>query len=116
MSRRPPRSTRTDTLFPYTTLFRSPLRTALRRRMARRPTAQFGQRHETSERCELRAAARKTSDLKAQGDASLVQRTTTQIDADVMTMIGEEPMFLPSVVVEAGDRGQHSKVDRPVIA
>src|SRR3546814_16038810 len=26
MTRRPPRSTRTDTLFPYTTLFRSPLR------------------------------------------------------------------------------------------
>src|SRR3546814_4901991 len=25
MQRRPPRSTRTDTLFPYTTLFRSPL-------------------------------------------------------------------------------------------
>src|SRR3546814_18257932 len=25
MLRRPPRSTRTDTLFPYTTLFRSPL-------------------------------------------------------------------------------------------
>src|SRR3546814_11084031 len=25
MGRRPPRSTRTDTLFPYTTLFRSPL-------------------------------------------------------------------------------------------
>src|SRR3546814_15826589 len=25
MVRRPPRSTRTDTLFPYTTLFRSPL-------------------------------------------------------------------------------------------
>src|SRR3546814_4556967 len=27
MIRRPPRSTRTDTLFPYTTLFRSPRRT-----------------------------------------------------------------------------------------
>src|SRR3546814_9440748 len=27
MIRRPPRSTRTDTLFPYTTLFRSPLET-----------------------------------------------------------------------------------------
>src|SRR3546814_10092545 len=26
MSRPPPRSTRTDTLFPYTTLFRSPVR------------------------------------------------------------------------------------------
>src|SRR3546814_11169203 len=29
MIRRPPRSTRTDTLFPYTTLFRSPVRIAL---------------------------------------------------------------------------------------
>src|SRR3546814_1707467 len=29
MLRRPPRSTRTDTLFPYTTLFRSPLRELL---------------------------------------------------------------------------------------
>src|SRR3546814_4797502 len=29
MIRRPPRSTRTDTLFPYTTLFRSPLRQRL---------------------------------------------------------------------------------------
>src|SRR3546814_1206747 len=31
MIRRPPRSTRTDTLFPYTTLFRSRLRTLVRR-------------------------------------------------------------------------------------
>src|SRR3546814_4303557 len=30
MIRRPPRSTRTDTLFPYTTLFRSPLHDAYR--------------------------------------------------------------------------------------
>src|SRR3546814_9421703 len=30
MLRRPPRSTRTDTLFPYTTLFRSPLKTRSR--------------------------------------------------------------------------------------
>src|SRR3546814_694711 len=29
MIRRPPRSTRTDTLFPYTTLFRSPLKHTL---------------------------------------------------------------------------------------
>src|SRR3546814_17565840 len=33
---RPPRSTRTDTLFPYTTLFRSP---GPRRRQLRRPAA-----------------------------------------------------------------------------
>src|SRR3546814_10174140 len=32
MIRRPPRSTRTDTLFPYTTLFRSPVRTVRRNR------------------------------------------------------------------------------------
>src|SRR3546814_12023786 len=35
MIRRPPRSTRTDTLFPYTTLFRSGCRTD--RRLWRRP-------------------------------------------------------------------------------
>src|SRR3546814_20351436 len=35
MSRRPPRSTRTDTLFPYTTLFRSPWRLAHMRRDVR---------------------------------------------------------------------------------
>src|SRR3546814_9439678 len=32
MIRRPPRSTRTDTLFPYTTLFRSPPRERHKRR------------------------------------------------------------------------------------
>src|SRR3546814_17465335 len=46
MIRRPPRSTRTDTLFPYTTLFRSPahLRLARRRQLLcrrfRNPVAQ----------------------------------------------------------------------------
>src|SRR3546814_3032531 len=34
MIRRPPRSTRTDTLFPYTTLFRSALRRSRRCRMS----------------------------------------------------------------------------------
>src|SRR3546814_4130544 len=41
MVRRPPRSTRTDTLFPYTTLFRSP-DARIRSSLARRP--QGGQR------------------------------------------------------------------------
>src|SRR3546814_976399 len=36
MIRRPPRSTRTDTLFPYTTLVRSFLRRTLRRQLLRR--------------------------------------------------------------------------------
>src|SRR3546814_15278813 len=47
MIRRPPRSTRPDTLFPYTTLFRSPLRLVVRydaddvdREIARRPAVE----------------------------------------------------------------------------
>src|SRR3546814_9060719 len=37
MSRRPPRSTRTDTLFPYTTLFRSICTSTVRRRCRSSP-------------------------------------------------------------------------------
>src|SRR3546814_11448635 len=43
MIRRPPRSTRTDTLFPYTTLFRS--RGGLRRPVGRRLVVLFELRH-----------------------------------------------------------------------
>src|SRR3546814_4680908 len=47
MIRRPPRSTLTDTLFPYTTLFRSvrcvQLRTASVRRLSRRTLSQQSQ-------------------------------------------------------------------------
>src|SRR3546814_16413545 len=39
MIRRPPRATRTDTLFPYTTRFRSPLLTGQRRNIADLPYA-----------------------------------------------------------------------------
>src|SRR3546814_2072077 len=53
MIRRPPRSTRTDTLFPYTTLFRSPdgRRTATgRRRRTARGSSEEGEvtQHSTS--------------------------------------------------------------------
>src|SRR3546814_948667 len=52
MIRRPPRSTRTDTLFPYTTLFRSrtgraPLR--VRRSRMRRPHRAAGELHRSEE-------------------------------------------------------------------
>src|SRR3546814_14541311 len=42
MIRRPPRSTRTDTLFPYTTLFRSPLSAATDGTTASRPARDDG--------------------------------------------------------------------------
>src|SRR3546814_1662053 len=41
MIRRPPRSTRTDTLFPYTTLFRSALSRRPRRWLATRPSGSW---------------------------------------------------------------------------
>src|SRR3546814_5144789 len=41
MIRRPPRSTRTDTLFPYTTLFRSAVRDELARALGRQADAIF---------------------------------------------------------------------------
>src|SRR3546814_10024802 len=43
MIRRPPRSTRTDTLFPYTTLFRSPVSGRKRSRLRPPTTASFSQ-------------------------------------------------------------------------
>src|SRR3546814_3705335 len=42
MIRRPPRSTRTDTLFPYTTLFRSAVDRRLLQRPGRPPDVQAG--------------------------------------------------------------------------
>src|SRR3546814_1535536 len=42
MIRRPPRSTRTDTLYPYTTLFRSRRRVAYRHRRSRLPALDPG--------------------------------------------------------------------------
>src|SRR3546814_14015846 len=42
MKRRPPRSTRTDTLFPYTTLFRSPVHAQAAPTPPTSPTKQVG--------------------------------------------------------------------------
>src|SRR3546814_10579700 len=55
MIRRPPRSTRTDTLFPYTTLFRSgehrgaPRPRSLRRHHGQRPTTDVRRRPRSEE-------------------------------------------------------------------
>src|SRR3546814_5964073 len=57
MIRRPPRSTRTDTLFPYTTLFRSQAGNALGEEAAHvaRPV---GPRHRSQDRRQRRARSR----------------------------------------------------------
>src|SRR3546814_18748688 len=54
MIRRPPRSTRTDTLFPYPTLFRSPEADALIRRD--QPDLEGRARHQQDRHCEHRLA------------------------------------------------------------
>src|SRR3546814_1661263 len=67
MIRRPPRSTRTDTLFPYTTLFRSPRR----RRRARRPSDSCRQsapgyrRSSPARRRDCRRSEEHTSELQS---------------------------------------------------
>src|SRR3546814_5678303 len=64
MIRRPPRSTRTDTLFPYTTLFRSASR-------ARRSSARYahGDRSASSGSTHVRATARSPTDRHPPGAA-----------------------------------------------
>src|SRR3546814_9983367 len=66
MIRRPPRSTRTDTLFPYTTLFRSPRRAwrCTRRRFSRAPS--FLRRRRTARRSPPTARSEEhTSELQS---------------------------------------------------
>src|SRR3546814_10572024 len=81
MIRRPPRSTRTDTLFPYTTLFRSPLH-FLRDRRLHQPKA-----HPFDHCAAERRRGRKTQGAEAptgqwqqqqQGDDGALQPGTTR--------------------------------------
>src|SRR3546814_2486264 len=57
MIRRPPRSTRTDTLFPYTTLFRSLVSIADGRLDTRLPSHRFAESRRLAERFNHMAAA-----------------------------------------------------------
>src|SRR3546814_19566757 len=66
MIRRPPRSTRTDTLFPYTTLFRS-----LRAQGADRGDGPLHFGEEERARMDARLAAEGVSPLADDGDARL---------------------------------------------
>src|SRR3546814_11361235 len=66
MIRRPPRSTRTDTLFPYTTLFRSAVRPA---RRSGKPCARHRRRHRRRLRDEVRDLQRGAADaLRIEAD------------------------------------------------
>src|SRR3546814_1542117 len=60
MIRRPPRSTRTDTLFPYTTLFRSPVAETLYGAFRRRVRPPGAAAVRSGRRCRPRGVARGT--------------------------------------------------------
>src|SRR3546814_9192320 len=82
MIRRPPRSTRTDTLFPYTTLFRSPSRSYL--------VAHRGTRNQwIVTRGELAAflARRNTPAVRVGFDLTL----TTEKSLGVLALLGHDP-------------------------
>src|SRR3546814_4985356 len=73
MIRRPPRSTRTDTLFPYTTLFRSPRprRKPDRRRSPR--SARIARAHESGESGPFAAGTRSSSGRRSEEHTSELQ-------------------------------------------
>src|SRR3546814_11196235 len=74
MIRRPPRSTRTDTLFPYTTLFRSPVA----------PAQVFGQHGLEIVVEQLPLAFAVVVDLQEQHPDQLANALRVAVDADVL--------------------------------
>src|SRR3546814_15628664 len=79
MIRRPPRSTRTDTLFPYTTLFRS-----------RMPASQAGRRGFGYKlRCEALLLSRFVADMEQKG-ATII---TTKLALDWATKEARPPTW-----------------------
>src|SRR3546814_3779587 len=85
MIRRPPRSTRTDTLFPYTTLFRSSLTLALR---PEKYSAVSSVKHETLCRC----PPAETRDLYLDQESSFepfINRTEQQLDRPTLIYLAD---------------------------
>src|SRR3546814_14609341 len=80
MIRLPPRSTRTDTLFPYTTLFRSPAADGDGRQTSPAPC------------CQSHAAVASTSKLStAQSRTQTPQRGCSRLPGDEQRRVPEDP-------------------------
>src|SRR3546814_9014458 len=82
MIRRPPRSTRTDTLFPYTTLFRS---------QQLWPGADF------SGGCRMRLNLART--LMAEADVLLLDEPTNHLDLDAILWLGDTLKRYPGTLL-----------------
>src|SRR3546814_123469 len=100
MIRRPPRSTRTDTLFPYTTLFRSPGRWRGRCSTCPTPWARAGRRAGSDRR---------------HGDARLVGGEVDHVAQLPPEVVGGGPRDLHERVGAGADRGRRREVDQLVL-
>src|SRR3546814_9019740 len=128
MRRRPPRSTLTDTLFPYTTLFRSLVRPGGHRRRGRPPRrpppggqgqrgVQRPQRHGS---LRPRRAARLADRGRDAGAAARRRRPLTGANTETTTVglmsetppAGDNDVLVPSVVAE-DDETPHESVASP---
>src|SRR3546814_2307248 len=85
MIRRPPRSTRTDTLFPYTTLFRSACNAASRRRDRRRVSG--GDGRSWVERLDNSIAFEPAGEREMQGDRKQIERAET-VESELERVVG----------------------------
>src|SRR3546814_7818599 len=97
MMRRPPRSTRTDTLFPYTTLFRSHL--ASRKSRQTKDTLELGSR--LPARSESAEEAR---DIRAQRVARIAAFHCDQRRPAARGDVGREQAIVRRLDPEPGDR------------
>src|SRR3546814_14355917 len=91
MIRRPPRSTRTDTLFPYTTLFRSRRSVQADGQLSRRPGLRAG----TATAGDLGNPGTLSRDLRASGESVTHRRTATADQPprrSLISMFKDEPI------------------------
>src|SRR3546814_18484528 len=117
MIRRPPRSTRTDTLFPYTTLFRSgSSRRRLRRRAERRASAgRAGQRPHVG-KAALAQRLQVVAALERRHETSLrmAPGQPAQFDGETGVVVGVELRMQTGR--ESGREGGGQYVAIPVVA
>src|SRR3546814_15048245 len=95
MIRRPPRSTRTDTLFPYTTLFRSAKIAQVKAEIERVETASAGQ-----DEARIADAEAEAADARATAEAARAE-TERLRDQLKQTQLGVT-LVLPDIVFETG--------------
>src|SRR3546814_808332 len=123
MIRRPPRSTRTDTLFPYTTLFRSCHRSPAVLRplsLPRRPQPRLLRTKSFSCRCSLRHwrdERRRQGCEGARCQRSIVMLPRMKVRTEIGEEVTEQQPHQARLAIEIGEQPTpRSKIVLPVLA